>query len=89
VWPVVETWSQLNICFSLAASSVPFGPRLGLGLAYHRWILTTWLVIFFILLIYLVVPDRDAPSYSSFGSYVIGLFGMKEIKDYSEIQTSL
>jgi hypothetical protein len=71
---------------SLEASSVPFGRQL--GLAYHRWILTTWLIIFFSLLIHLVVPERDAPSYSSFGSYVIGLFGMKEINDYSEIQTS-
>jgi hypothetical protein len=69
---------------SLEASSVPFGRQL--GLAYHRWILTTWLIIFFSLLIHLVVPERDTPSYSSFGSYVIELFEMKEINDYQKFR---
>jgi hypothetical protein len=35
-----------------------------------------------------VASERVPPSFSLFGSYVSGLFGMKEINDYSEIQTS-
>jgi hypothetical protein len=46
VWQDAEIWSQLNTFF-FAASLALFDRQLGRGLIFHRWILFTWLIIFF------------------------------------------
>jgi hypothetical protein len=77
-----------NTYLFFATSSTLFGRQLGRGLTCHQLILSMWLTIFFSLLFDLVVSEHIAPSYSLFGSYASGLFGMKEINEYSKIQRS-
>jgi hypothetical protein len=73
---------------SLAASSALFDRQLGLRSACPRWIFRTWPIILFSLLLHLVVSECVALSFSFFDSCVSGLFGTKEINDYSETQNN-
>ncbi|MCI28286.1 hypothetical protein A2U01_0049486, partial [Trifolium medium] len=55
--------------------------RLGVSLALISFLQHLWLSL-------VVISERAAPSYSLFGSYMSGLFGTKEITDYSETQNN-
>jgi hypothetical protein len=76
-------WHGINSAFIFpAASLVLFGRQLGRGLTCHRGpsksVRSFSSVYFFIWW-----SQSVAPSLSLFGSYVFGLYGMKEITRYS------
>ncbi|PNY16833.1 hypothetical protein L195_g013560 [Trifolium pratense] len=79
------------LAWRLLRDRLPTKSNLALGreLDCHRWTLKIWQIIFFSLASHLVVLQDAAPSYSLSCSYVYGLFGTKEISDYSETQNSL
>jgi hypothetical protein len=57
-------------------------------LTFLGWIPKTLLIIFCSLLSQQAVSERDAPSFSSSGSYAFGLFGTKETNAFLEIRNN-
>jgi hypothetical protein len=68
--------------FFFAASLALFDRQLGRGLIFHRWILFTWVIIFFGSFFHPVVSEHATHSFNLFGSYVSESFGMREINVY-------
>jgi hypothetical protein len=80
VYPVAATSNQLSTYSSLAVFSTPCGRWFDPGLVSHWSTLSSYPTIFFSLLTIQAASVREDLSCSSFGSYVCGLWGMKEIR---------